>query len=146
LNLRFTSTDEESIKNFRHIEIFYLTERGEREIVHSIQKNLITIAIMGRAGEKMYAIFKFNSGDRKIDELYRDDIISRQTIIKRDTRSLGMEGSDIYILIEGSEEAIEKVRKIAGEFEMKDEEKERIYRKIKEAEEEASLGMGAIFG
>ncbi|MCD6275515.1 MAG: hypothetical protein J7J42_02105 [Thermoplasmata archaeon] len=94
----------------------------------------------------MYAIFKFNSGDRKIDELYRDDIISRQTIIKRDTRSLGMEGSDIYILIEGSEEAIEKVRKIAGEFEMKDEEKERIYRKIKEAEEEASLGMGAIFG
>ena len=100
---------------------------------------------MGRAGEKMYAIFKFNSGDRKIDELYRDDIISRQTIIKRDTRSLGMEGSDIYILIEGSEEAIEKVRKIAGEFEMKDG-REEIYRKIKEAEEEASLGMGAIFG
>ncbi len=100
---------------------------------------------MGQRVRDVYAIFKFSPGDRKIDELYKDDAISRQTIVKRDARSLGMEGSDIYVLIEGSEEAIEKARKIAGESEMKDG-REEIYRKIKEAEEEASLGMGAIFG
>lgn len=93
----------------------------------------------------MYAIFKFNHGDRRIDELYKDDLISRQSLIKRDARSLGMKGDEIYILIEGSEEGIEKARKIAGENEMKDG-CEEIYRKIKKAEEEASLGMGAIFG
>jgi len=91
----------------------------------------------------MYAVFKFK-GEEKIRALYEDDLIGRQTLIKRDAKSLGMEGDEIYLVIEGSEEAIKRAREMAGEFEMK--EGEKIYRKIKKSEEEASLGMGAIFG
>ncbi len=95
---------------------------------------------------EMYAVFKFNGEDARIREIYQDDTIGRQTIIKRDAKSLGLEGSEIYLVVEGAEEAIEKARKIAGEMEIKGQEGEDVYRKIKKSEEEASLGMGAIFG
>ncbi len=94
----------------------------------------------------MYAVFKFKGEDAKIRKMYQDDVISRQSIVKRDAKSLGLEGNEIYLLIEGTEEAIEKARKIAGDMEIKGQDGEKIYRKIKESEEEASLGMGAIFG
>jgi len=94
----------------------------------------------------MYAVFKFKGEDAKIRQIYSDDLIGRQTIIKRDSKSLGMEENEVYLLVEGSQEAVEKAREIATEFELKGEEAERIYKKIKESEEEASLGMGAIFG
>ncbi len=93
----------------------------------------------------MYVVLKFKPGEKKIEELYRDDVVGRQSIIKRDAKSLGLEGNEIYLLVEGSKEAIKRVREIAGDNELK-EGVEKIYQKIKEAEEEASLGMGAIFG
>lgn len=94
----------------------------------------------------MYAVFKFKREDARIRQIYGDDLIGRQTIIKRDAKSLGIEGNEIYILLEGSEEAIKRAREIAGEFEIRGDEAENIRKRIKEAEEEASLGMGAIFG
>ena len=93
----------------------------------------------------MYAVFKFKKGDKKIDEIYRDDLLNRQSISKRDGKSLGLNDDYIYLMIEGSEDAIKRIREIAGESELK-EDAEEIYRKIKESEEAASLGMGAIFG
>ncbi len=94
----------------------------------------------------MYAVFRFKGENLKIRKIYEDDVIARQTIVKRDSRSLGMGGNEVYILVEGSEEALRRAREIAGEFEIRDEEAEKVYKKIKEEEEEASLGMGAIFG
>ncbi len=94
----------------------------------------------------VYVVFKFNSGDKKIEELYANDVISRQSIIKRDAKSLSLEGSGIYVLIEGSEKGIQRAREIAGEYEVKGEEASRIYELIKKSEDEASMGMGAIFG
>ena len=94
----------------------------------------------------MYAVFKFKNGDKKIEELYANDLVSRQSIIKRDAKSLSLEGPETYLLIEGNENAIQKALKIAGENQIKGNEAERIYGIIKKAEDEASLGMGAIFG
>ena len=101
---------------------------------------------IGDTVRNMYAVFKFDSGDRKIETLYGDDLVSRQSIVKRDGKSLGLDEKKNYILIEGSDDAIKKAREIAGEYEIKGEEGEKIYRKIKESEESATLGMGAIFG
>jgi len=94
----------------------------------------------------MYAIFKFKGENAKMREMYQDDLIGRQTIIKRDARSLGLDGNEVYMVVEGSPEAIEKAKNIAREFVIEGKEAEDIYKKIKESEEEASLGMGAIFG
>ncbi len=93
----------------------------------------------------MYAVFKFEKNAKEIDEIYRDDVVSRQTVIKRDGSSLGMDNAT-YLLVEGSEEAIERAREIAGNYEIRGEEAKKVYEKIKEAEDAASLGMGAIFG
>ncbi len=94
----------------------------------------------------MYVVFKFKGEDAKMREIYQDDLIGRQTIIKRDARSLGLDENEIYMFVEGSSDAIEKAKEIAGEFIIEGEEAEKIYKRIKESEEEASLGMGAIFG
>ncbi len=93
----------------------------------------------------MYAVFKFGKGAKEIEEIYKDDIVSRQTLIKRDGASLGLENAT-YLLVEGSEDAIKRAREIAGDYEITGEEAEDVYKKIKEAEDAASLGMGAIFG
>ena len=93
----------------------------------------------------MYAVFKFPKGAKQIDELYHDDIVSRQSIVKRDGKSLNLDDS-IFVLIEGSEAAIERANSIAGMYRLSGSEEEDIYRKIKESEDAASMGMGAIFG
>jgi hypothetical protein len=57
----------------------------------------------------MHAIFKVpveNKG--KIDQLLKDDLVSRQSITVRDAAALSMEGKETFVLIEGSEEALEK--------------------------------------
>ncbi len=94
----------------------------------------------------MRAVFKFEKSDKRIDEMFRHDVISRQTLIKRDGLSLGLNDSHIYLILEGSEDAIKIAREIAGENELKGKEGEEIYRKIKDAENEVSAGLGAIFG
>jgi hypothetical protein len=94
----------------------------------------------------MYAVFKFSGDNAKIREMYQNDIVGRQSIVKRDAKSLGMKGNEVYVVVEGTEDAIEEARKIAGEFELKGPRALEIYERIKKAEEEVSLGMGAIFG
>ncbi|ADD08723.1 hypothetical protein [Candidatus Aciduliprofundum boonei] len=94
----------------------------------------------------MYVVFKFKGEDAKMREMYQDDLVGRQTIIKRDAKSLGLDGKEVYIVVEGSSDAIERAKEIAEDFIIKGEEAGKIYRKIKESEEEASFGMGAIFG
>ncbi len=93
----------------------------------------------------MYAVFKFPKGAKEIEEMYRDDTISRQTIIKRDGASLGLDES-LYVVVEGSEDALKRARELAGKFELQGSDAENIYTKIKDAEDAASFGMGAIFG
>ncbi len=95
----------------------------------------------------MYAVFKIPKSKLDVlENIYKDDSIGRQTIVKRDGRSLGLDDEGVYLLIEGSEPAVKKAREILKEMEMSPNDAEIVYAKIKESEEEASLGMGAIFG
>jgi hypothetical protein len=65
----------------------------------------------------MYIIIKVDKKkSSEIDELYRDDIVSRQSIIKREGISLDLKDDSIYILVEGSDEGINRAKEIAGKF------------------------------
>jgi hypothetical protein len=96
-----------------------------------------------------YAIFeieKENAG--VVDEIKKDDMVSRQSIWTRDAASLGLEGESIFLKIEGSEEAIERAEEIMGDKAKKveGEKAEEINAKFVADEEKASEGMGFIFG
>lgn len=106
------------------------------------------MALNGR-GDLMHAIFKVpveNKG--KIDQLLKDDLVSRQSITVRDAAALSMKGKETYVLIEGSEEALEKADDLFKEAGDKLEGKdvESIFKTIKDKELEAEGGMGLLFG
>ncbi len=80
--------------------------------------------------------------------LHSDDLVSRQTIRVYDLRNLGLEDQGFVILVEGSEEAVNRaVQLLNGIAEkIEGEEAKKIYEKIKEMEDAASSGFGSIFG
>ncbi len=92
----------------------------------------------------VYAIFRVKKEDKaKIDEKLKIDIISRQSITVRDGEGLGLDDA-VYVLIEGSEEAIEEAKK-AFDFAEIPENHGEIYKKFKAQEDDAASGMGLIF-
>ncbi len=91
-----------------------------------------------------YVIFKVRKENKaRIDEALKIDIISRQSITVRDGEGLGLD-EHTYVLIEGSEEAIEEAKK-AFDFAEIPENPEKIYEKFREQEDDAASGMGLIF-
>lgn len=92
----------------------------------------------------MYVIFKVKKEDRaKIDEKLRIDLISRQSITVRDGDGLGLDDA-VYVLIEGSEEAVDLAKK-EFDFAVIPDNSEEIYSKFKAQEDDAASGMGLIF-
>ena len=96
-----------------------------------------------------YVIFEIKSEDSgKINKLIKDDLVSRQSILTRDSNSLDMKGDYSYVKIEGSKEGLKKAEELAKEFELKklDQKKAKeINKKIEEQENSAASGMGMIF-
>ena len=97
-----------------------------------------------------YIIFEVKTEDvGKINQLLKDDIVSRQSILTRDSSSLNIDKDVSYLKIEGSEEGLKKAEEIAKEFKfkkLKKNESEKINKKIEEQEDSAADGMGMIFG
>jgi len=96
-----------------------------------------------------YVIFEVKSEDAsKINELIKDDLVSRQSILTRDSSSLDIKGEVLFLKIEGSKEGIKKAKELAKEYAFKvlDEKKaNEVNEKIKEQEDSAASGMGMIF-
>jgi len=96
-----------------------------------------------------YLIFEVKSEEiGKINKLIKDDLISRQSILTRDSNSLNLKGSFSYVKIEGSNEGLKRAKELAKELELKklDEKKaKKINIKIEEQEDSAASGMGMIF-
>jgi hypothetical protein len=96
-----------------------------------------------------YLIFEVKSDEiGKINKLIKDDLISRQSILTRDSSSLSLKGDFSYLKIEGSDEGLKRAEKLAKELELKklDEKKAKeINTKMEEQEESAASGMGMIF-
>ncbi len=74
----------------------------------------------------------------KADVLWKDDVVSRQSVTARDAKSLGLTGDDRYVVVEGSEAGI--ARALEGA------EAERIYGRFRAQDEDAASGMGLLFG
>jgi len=84
----------------------------------------------------------------KINQMLKDDLVSRQSILTRDSSSLGMDGDVSFLKIEGSEEGLKRAKDLAKELEFTKLDKkkaEKINEKIMEQEESAADGMGMIF-
>jgi len=84
----------------------------------------------------------------KVEEkLKKDDKVSRASITVKDGSVYGKEKT-YYFLIEGDEETLSKAKELVKENaeEVTGEEKDEIISKIKEEEENALAGFGAILG
>ena len=96
-----------------------------------------------------YVIFEVKSENSgKINKLIKDDLVSRQSILTRDSNSIDIKGDYTYVKIEGSKEGIKRAKELAKELELKklDEKKaKKINEKIAEQEDSAASGMGMIF-
>jgi hypothetical protein len=96
-----------------------------------------------------YIIFEVkqeNAG--KINKLIKDDIVSRQSILTRDSRSLDIKGEFSYVKIEGSNEGLKQAECLAKELGFKklsDKKAKEVDKKIEEQETSAASGMGMIF-
>ena len=102
----------------------------------------------------MYVVFEVEKANvRKADDVFKDDIVSRQSIVVRDSRALDIKEfkeKDVqFILIEGgSAEALERAKKL---FEgigkpMPEKDAALVHQKIHDQEESAATGVGMIFG
>ena len=96
-----------------------------------------------------YLIFEVKTDEiGKINKLIKDDLISRQSILTRDSSSLNLKGNFSYVKIEGSTEGLKRAKELAKDLELKklDEKKAKeINTKMEEQEESAASGMGMIF-
>jgi uncharacterized membrane-anchored protein YjiN (DUF445 family) len=84
----------------------------------------------------------------KINQMLKDDVVSRQSILMRDASSLGLDREVSFLKIEGSEAGLKRAEELAKELEFTklDQKKaEEINEKIMEQEESAADGMGMIF-
>jgi len=96
-----------------------------------------------------FVIFEVKSEDAgKINKIVKEDIVSRQSILTRDSSSLNLKGEFLYLKIEGSDEGIKKAEEIAKELKIKkldNKKAKEINEKILEQEDSAASGMGMIF-
>lgn len=97
----------------------------------------------------MFVIFEIKSEDAgKINNIISDDIVSRQSILTRDSSSLNIEGKFLYLKIEGTDEGVKRAEELAKELEIKKmnaKKAEKINEKIQTQEDSAASGMGMIF-
>jgi len=96
-----------------------------------------------------YVIFEVKSEYLgKINTLVKDDLVSRQSILTRDSSSLDIKGEVSFVKIEGSEAGLKRAMELAKELEFKklnDKKAKEIDKKIKEQEDSAASGLGMIF-
>jgi len=96
-----------------------------------------------------YVIFEVKSEDAgKINTMTKDDTVSRQSIVIRESSSIDIKGENSYLKIEGSEEGVKRAKELAKELGLKELDKkkaEEINKKIEQQEDSAATGMGMIF-
>ena len=96
-----------------------------------------------------YVIFEVKQEDSgKINKMIKDDIVSRQSILTRDARSLDLKEEAMYVKVEGSDNGIKKAEELAKGLGFKKLDKKKassINEKIEQQEDSAASGIGMIF-
>ena len=98
----------------------------------------------------VYVIFEVKKEQiGKVNEMLRDEVVNRQSILTRDAGSLGIDKDVFYTKVEGSEEGVKQAEDLAKEFEfvkLSENDAKEVDEKKKKQEESAADGMGMIFG
>jgi hypothetical protein len=83
----------------------------------------------------------------ELDEILKDDHISRQSQKIRDAGSIGGKSGELYVLIEGLPDAVLRAEDFLSRVGTKlpAPDAEALYRRFKDEEESASAGMGLFF-
>ena len=96
-----------------------------------------------------YIIFEIKKEDTvKINNIIKDDLVSRQSITTRDANSLDIKGDATYLKIEGSADGLKKAEEMAKELGFKklaDKKAKNINKKIEAQDDSAATGMRMIF-
>jgi len=95
-----------------------------------------------------WILFSVPSSKRgELDAALKDDVLSRQSQKLREAGALGGPSDRIYVLIEGSGEAVRRAEELVGKVgpKLPPAEADPLYAKFKEEEEAASAGMGLFF-
>jgi hypothetical protein len=93
----------------------------------------------------LYAVPTTKRGE--LDQALQDDQLSRQSQKLRDAAPLGGTAGELYVLLEGSAEALGRGDALVGPLGRKlgGAEAEALYRRLKDEDEAASAGMGLFF-
>ena len=97
----------------------------------------------------MYRVFRVPAAKASQGEVvWKDDVVSRQSVTARDAKSLGMPGDDRYVLVEGSDAGVARAAELLKDIAktLKGADAEVVYRRFRAQDESAASGMGLIFG
>ena len=95
-----------------------------------------------------WILFSVPSSKRgELDAALKDDMLSRQSQKLREAAALGGPGDRLYVLIEGSADAVRRAEELIGVIgpRLAAVDADPLYRKFKDEEEAASAGMGLFF-
>jgi hypothetical protein len=96
----------------------------------------------------VWTLFRIPNARRtELDAVLKDDLVSRQSHKLRDSASAGGPAGELYIMIEGSSEAVRKAEALLGAIgtRLPPAEADPLYRRFQEEEESAAAGMGLFF-
>jgi hypothetical protein len=94
-----------------------------------------------------YQVYRVKSADRaRLDAALGDDLLSRQSLRVLDARHFGQAGDAIYFFVEGSDAGVLRADALVLEFAERAPDAESLYRMLKDEDDAAASGLGAIFG
>lgn len=96
----------------------------------------------------VWTIFSVPSEKRaELDGALKDDLVSRQSQKVRDAAAMGGPSGATYVLVEGTPDGVKKAEELLGKAGTKlpTADAEALYRRFKDEEEAASVGMGLFF-
>ncbi len=93
-------------------------------------------------------VYKIKSEDsQKANQVTREDAFARNGYILRDSQSLGIDGDEKYLYIEGPENFFEEQEEKLTDFEeLEGSDKKEIQELFEKDEENVASGVGSIFG
>jgi hypothetical protein len=95
-----------------------------------------------------WTIFSVPSGKRsELDATLKDDLVSRQSQTVRDAGALGGPADTVYVLIEGSGDAVRRAEELLAPVGTKlpAADAERLHQHFRDEQDQASAGMGLFF-
>jgi len=97
----------------------------------------------------MYAIFSVLPDKRaKSEEVLKDDIVSRQSIVMRESSVLGLKDLGLLIMVEGEEKAVKRAEELFKDIGklLVGAQAADIYERFKKESEDVASGVGMVFG